>query len=751
MRGSAATTTLNPAGPDLLRRKFGFWRTTNTGYRYKTKDPDDIKLENVETISEGTGPKAGNLKQRITISQQEEYDGTASGDAAWASLVRKLAPTQMISSEDDTSGKYIDFVATFSMSPTTEETMAMEADFAGSKPGVEFEYNYLDRNYETLLRTVDDHTVIPSMNALLEETYNTDTEENILKGATAMVLRRNIRQSYAAINLREKFENQLVPVENGPILKQYEGNKYLFPMYAQVNIPLGRNNDISTAFKENQMSCILTRDVQNARMMGEADTIGTESVNISYTFFDGDGNRVVDSFTGESITVDLMRWLDHDAMVWGGEKPLPINWMYVGPEAGSSMLADEKNWHWMGAYIHDLENTLRDVAREHRRDWEDLINGEKCKSESLIFKVSKYDGPGSNNRLQTFHFMNSAELIEFMGQERKLAFIDTQVKYNKVYTYVVTAYEVVLGTKYVYDNVQIKEPDITAGFEDFRWATIDVTLEPLIKLVEIPLFQSTGKILSDPPLDPEISFVPYKGKPNKLMIFLNTNTGQLDAEPITLTDEEAEDASQPAFNQKRNDGLLTYSTDEPNTAFWIYRTPNPPVDYDDFKGKILTAATTNSTNPRLNLPAGSVPVLLSQKPNKKFYYMFRSVDFHGGLSNPSPVYEIELYNDGGVGYPIIKQYEFGSIDPKTPTKPARKLVQIIPRITQAYLNTPASGLVDESGMPLNAFGNRTMVLGVEDEPLFGKRFKIRLTSKSTGKKLDFNIDFRTKRVRGPIE
>ena len=131
--------------------------------------------------------------------------------------------------------------------------------------------------------------------------------------------------------------------------------------------------------------------------------------------------------------------------------------------------------------------------------------------------------------------------------------------------------------------------------------------------------------------------------------------------------------------------------------------------------------------------------------------MFRSVDFHGGLSNPSIVYEIELYNDGGVGYPIIREYLFDSINPKTTTKSARKLIQIIPRITQAYLNEPSSGLTDKDGNIFGAIGNRDIILGIEDESLFGKKFKIRLTSKRTGKKLDINVDFKTKRIRGAIE
>ena len=140
--------------------------------------------------------------------------------------------------------------------------------------------------------------------------------------------------------------------------------------------------------------------------------------------------------------------------------------------------------------------------------------------------------------------------------------------------------------------------------------------------------------------------------------------------------------------------------------------------------------------------------------------MFRSVDLHGALSNPSEVYQIELYNDGGVGYPIIRQYEFNSADPKTTTKSARKLIQIIPRISQVYLNEEDSELVNPDGT-LNSAANKSIVLGLEDESLFaagttfgvstGKRFKIRLTSKFTGKKVDINIDFNTNRIRGEIE
>ena len=39
-----------------------------------------------------------------------------------------------------------------------------------------------------------------------------------------------------------------------------------------------------------------------------------------------------------------------------------------------------------------------------------------------------------------------------------------------------------------------------------------------------------------------------------------------------------------------------------------------------------------------------------------------------------------------------------------------------------------------------------MYLGGEDEPVWGKRFKVRFISKSTGKKIDFNFDVDHKHI-----
>jgi hypothetical protein len=149
------------------------------------------------------------------------------------------------------------------------------------------------------------------------------------------------------------------------------------------------------------------------------------------------------------------------------------------------------------------------------------------------------------------------------------------------------------------------------------------------------------------------------------------------------------------------------------------------------------------------------------QPNVKYYYTFRTVDFHGNVSNPTVVYQIELVDDGGAVYPLIQVYEFPIFSNKVASKPMKKLIEVIPRLEQVTANmeqntidyagqgTDSSApdynenwgqlIEDPSDIPLNE-----VVLGASDitDPIWDKTFKVRLTSKKTGKKIDFNLTFK---------
>ena len=133
--------------------------------------------------------------------------------------------------------------------------------------------------------------------------------------------------------------------------------------------------------------------------------------------------------------------------------------------------------------------------------------------------------------------------------------------------------------------------------------------------------------------------------------------------------------------------------------------------------------------------------------------MFRAIDQHGHFSNPSPIFQVELINNSGAIYPLIEVVEFAKPTLKTKTKPFRKYLQIIPTFEQGLIQNidamktttyTAAGLKTKDGGTAfekdpkigNIFSNPS-----DDDSAAARKFKIRLTSKSTGKKIDINVRF----------
>ena len=124
-------------------------------------------------------------------------------------------------------------------------------------------------------------------------------------------------------------------------------------------------------------------------------------------------------------------------------------------------------------------------------------------------------------------------------------------------------------------------------------------------------------------------------------------------------------------------------------------------------------------------------------PNKKYWYVFRSIDVHGHRSYPSPVYEVEMVDDKGSVYMLMKVVEFKDKSMKTVSDKFKRLMHLRPSISQSVLNSDAiAGLGSVVGV-----SSSNLTLGVEDESLWGQTFRIRLTSRKTGRKVDLKVKF----------
>jgi len=400
---------------------------------------------------------------------------------------------------------------------------------------------------------------------------------------------------------------------------------------------------------------------------------------------------------------------------------------------------------------------------EVKRSFKEIMEGVPAYTEDLFYKIVKYKkqlvgGTLTFVPIQYMLFPNTSDV-------NIVEYVDTQLKYSKtdseVYKYEVYAQKIVFGSKYKYlwglgiedanSGDKIFETDISQNYEKIPLTVIDENLqldpsksfnlntdialsagilaqtndygtlfsakvaaqvEPNIKIIEDKIFSTPDiMILDSPPPAPHVNIIPYRAVSNRLKIMLSGMSGRLREKPINIlpSDQAAFERIQKA--QVSFDGLVEFASDDPVKRFQIFRTSERPNSYTDFQLREFVNGEVYEEK------------LL---PNKKYWYVFRSVDIRGHFSNPSEVYEVQLIDENGAVKPLIRTFTIKPKESRQLSRDFKKYLYIKPSLLQ--LTKGVDQNVDEIFSSLAK----------------KKRYKIRLTSKSSGKKLDINLAFERK-------
>ena len=666
-----------------------------------------------------------------------------------------------ISSYISSNQEYEDFSVEMLLPISKEETynVRKSRNISGYS-GVDFMYNYTDKSYERALSNpAVTELVVPSMYGQVTMLKNKDTEESTLKSVTKNTIDRNLNIARS----RSKYKRQMVIGDPLKTIGSYEDNKYLFPFHAEIQVPLSHNSEISEAIQESTLGAVLMRDFSENLGTNSLESMQDESLYYSVDMFPANGGNKTSNFTVNFKTMNLNDWWSYDLPAWADTSPpkLPNTSMFISDEntfqqdLASRGTDSEDIWNnaWIATLaIPTLQGKLSNIMQSHARTFDQVLGGETSYSESLFYKIQKFKGRKAFGApIQEFYLYNSTDVDAVISDHRKMSFIDTQLKTDTAYTYVVSEFRAVVGTKYAYDPSSLSPvEDMYLGENAKLYGSVMVEVEPVVKIIEVPLFTSTGRVLAPPPMPPDVDVISYKGVSNRLMFFFKSHIGQKLEEPISFSADQDLDNRQFLLHEKTsNEGEILFSTVEGISFVEVYRMQETPKDIMEFSENLLETISTDAYA-ITDMTASSVGKIIKQSPNKKFYYMFRALGRRGESSNPSPVYEIELYNDGGASYPIVKIIDLEKSTHRTKTKSFRNLLRITPKISQSAVNELQSGLISEDGTLGNAIA-QNITLGLEDEPLFGKKFKIRLTSKKTGKKIDLNIDFKTATLKTGAE
>ena len=187
--------------------------------------------------------------------------------------------------------------------------------------------------------------------------------------------------------------------------------------------------------------------------------------------------------------------------------------------------------------------------------------------------------------------------------------------------------------------------------------------------------------------------------------------------------------------------MESYS-ESPSRYIEVYRSSKKPTSYRDFKNSLVSKIDLRIPNELYN----RTDYNLFDKiiPNKKYYYLIRTVTENGTPGHCSTIIEAELVSDGGYKYAnfnTVDTIDFMPSDLTAKTISFKKLFQIEPNINQLFLDTSAADFAKNANTQIqNVRLGRTSAAMVGGR-LFDKKFKIRLTSKKTGKKTDLNLTF----------
>ena len=405
-------------------------------------------------------------------------------------------------------------------------------------------------------------------------------------------------------------------------------------------------------------------------------------------------------------------------------------------------------------FLSEMRGLMDSNLRGGRsRPIKDILNGISCSSFFLSYKIEKYLDNDLGQPIQTYYTNDRT-------------FYDTQLKYGRKYIYKTKVLICVLGSSYSYSNLFISQNETnmatpngsvaTSNPADFSFianekfrAYVDVVVTPSFQILEYEVNVDTVAFMDTPVSPPQVSFHNNSKKANIELFFSPLFAKIPTSQPnVEISEQHYEDILVRPLKAltKEDERVLELvalsKTDEIRSDYFtgiyeVYRTTTPPQSESDFADKFLALVDDKSTlayPAEMQLPDFSLDNMDGYfedfvTPNKKYYYAFRALTYHGTPSNLTVPYEIELVKDSDEYKIFVSQYQYPDSIDYTYNKNAKRILRINPNIERLIFTEEDS----MTGFRLDD-GNLVPKNG-------SKTFKIRVTSKHTGKKIDLNLNF----------
>jgi len=362
-----------------------------------------------------------------------------------------------------------------------------------------------------------------------------------------------------------------------------------------------------------------------------------------------------------------------------------------------------------------------EMATSNLPDILSILYGDTVKNEILYVKLEKYIGEPTGQPLQNIWIRDASVINQEDPSKSKFGiydYFDTQVKIGQTYTYVIKGYVMIYGA------------EVTCMSADRNEALF--MMKPSYKIAEVELGRKTITVLPPIPLSPYV--LPfYDTIKNKMSFYFHLEQGQEFKDYITFQ------TSDEVYRQKIYDTSQYKKPEhgylEDRGVFEVFRLEKRPVALEEFSNNKIAEVSRDGFD---------ISAVFSQNIafDKDYYYLFRSLNFLRYPSNPSKVYRVNLKKGIEKNILDLEIFDIPPIKEQYDTeKRFTKLLHIMPNIRDTFLNAQATEELDSYAEQIN---NVKMGLN-ENFSVWGKKYKIRIKSNNTGKKIDLNVRFKLTR------
>ena len=423
-----------------------------------------------------------------------------------------------------------------------------------------------------------------------------------------------------------------------------------------------------------------------------------------------------------------------------------------------------------------LKDTL--IQKKLLRTAVDVQNGKFAHQETFMYEIAKYGFDEEGNEV----YIQSIFLP--ITDNTNLSYYDTQIIPRKKYHYKIFAHKVIVGTDYRFVPGEKLQPLTkiasinTNPYAQTNFYQANYEIKPYLQFVRVPYYNVSlvntkndeinyTMVDDKPPLPPLVNFVPYRGINDKILVLMNNSIGEAKRTPIIMFEEDKQLIQDVAVVQGKNyeteqlqigdrtidiykSLVLDYKSDDQEGVFQAYRIVNEPTSYNDFEKDLSLKVFELNVEGNFKNDSFQDDIV----PNVDYYYTFRFQDIHGKISNPTEVYKVRMEQSVGTG-PYLKIETLNLLKKQKDThdekfvtsKVAQKYIMIRPSDDQnnvRYKRGDGSGDLsyDEDGFPVDpdiGYENVVVEVGDQNKSVFGRKFKLRVTSKQTGKKIDVNF------------